>query len=214
MAYGPMDLASGNIYEALERCLPLRGEEFVLDLPPLQTIDIDTKGKPLAVVRPVTARKEWLNTARNPRPEYVTEIVNRLAATHFVVAIADLKDGEEWLVGEMPVVDLAFLRGQLPTMVALGMVADADVVVGGVGWIVPAALAAGTPAFIIGGGQGGHNAPSRITDPRIDSSRVHFALPSPYCLCTKKDHDCPREIADLGDQFAEWADRMGVPYDR
>lgn len=210
MSYNPVDLASGNIYQAFEKHLPLGDEDLVLDLPPLQTVDIDTKGKPLAVVRPVTARKEWLNTARNPRPEYVCEIINRLSATHYVVAIADLKAGEEWLVGEMPVVDEAFLHGELPTMVALGLVADADVVVGGVGWIVPASIAAKTPAFIICGGQGGHNAPEVITDPRLDLEAIHFAVPDPYCRCTKKDHDCPRTIPDLAEQFERWADRMGV----
>lgn len=211
LGYGSGAMQTMNIYQALESCLPLGDQPFVLDLPPLPPLDIDTGGKPLAVIRPVTERKEWLNPARNPRPEYVAEIATHLALTHFVVCIADLEDGEEWLMGDLPFCDQALIRGELSSMEALALVASADVVVGGVGWIVPAALAAGRPAFIVLGGQGGHNAPEKITDDRIDLSRIGFAKPDRYCLCTDKAHNCDREIGDLLEQFGAWADAQRIP---
>lgn len=211
LRYGPADLDAGNIYQAFESYLPLDASGLVMDLPPLPPIHIDTKGKPLAVVKPVTARSEWLNTARNPLPEYLVDIVNALAATHHVVAIGHLQEGQEWLEGDMPVADDAFMHGELTTMQALSLVASADVVVGGVGWIVPAAIAAQTPAFIVMGGQGAHNAPEKITDPRLDLDRIHFALPDSYCRCDRKTHNCERNITGLMAKFEAWALSQGVP---
>lgn len=211
LAYGAAAMEQMNIYQALESCLPLDGAPFVLDLPPLPTVGLDTGGRPLAVIRPVTERKEWLNPARNPRPEYVAELAARLALTHYVVCIADLEEGQEWLMGDLPFCDQALIRGELSTMEALALVAQADMVVGGVGWIVPAALAAGRPAFIVLGGQGGHNAPEKVTDERIDLTRIGFARPGRYCLCTDKSHNCDREIGDLLEQFEAWAAVQGIP---
>lgn len=211
LRYGPSDLQAGNIYEAFERQLPLGDCPLVMDLPPLKAPQINTRGKPLAVVKPVTARSEWLNTARNPLPEYVCAISDALAATHHVVVIGHLQEGQEWLEGDLPVADDVFMHGELSSMEALALVASADVVVGGVGWIVPAAIAAKRRAFIVLGGQGAHNAPEKITDPRLDLSRIHFALPDAYCRCDQKTHNCERQITDLMPRFVAWASSQGVP---
>lgn len=211
ISYGHAALEQGTIYQAMDACLPLAGAPFVMDLPRFRTRKIDTGGRPLAVIRPVTARREWLNAARNPLPEYVCQIADRLAATHYVVVIADLVPGEEWLIGDLPVADLVLVRGELTTMEALGLVAKADVVVGGVGWIVPASLALRRRAFIVLGGQGAHNAPSVILDDRVDSSLLGFAQPDRYCLCSDKGHNCDREITGLLEQFETWAAAQGVP---
>lgn len=211
LAYGSGAMERMNIYQALEECLPLEGAPFVLDLPPLPVPAIDTGGKPLAVVRPVTERREWLNSARNPRPEYVAELSARIAETHYVVCIADLEDGQEWMLGDLPFCDEALLRGELTTMEALGLVSVADVVIGGVGWILPAALAARRPAFMVLGGQGGHNSPEKLLDDRVDSSRVGWAMPDRYCRCIDKAHNCDREITGLLEQFETWAAAQGVP---
>ena len=115
------------------------------------------------------------------------------------------------MIGDLPVADLVLVRGELSTMEALGLVAKADVVVGGVGWIVPAALALRRRAFIVLGGQGAHNAPSVILDDRVDSSLIGFAQPDRYCLCSDKGHNCDREITGLLEQFETWAAAQGVP---
>lgn len=212
LQYGPRDLAQKNIWRALDRNLPLGVHPFQLDLPTLPVPAIDTGGKPLAIVRPVTARSEWLNVARNPIPEYVNAIAAELSLTHFVVCLADLQDEQEWLVGDMPFCDLAFVRGELTSLQALALVGSADVVVGGVGWILPAALAYRTPAFIVLGGMGAHNAPERLLDPLwVESSRIGFGVPSNYCLCDQKDHNCNKHIPDIDGQFLDWCIRQQVP---
>jgi hypothetical protein len=155
-------------------------------------------------VRPVTVRSEWKNEARNPRPEYVAEIAAELMATHTVVAVADLEAGQEWLVGELPPAHHYFVRGELKVRELLALVRAADVVVGGVGWIVPAGLALHVNTFVVLGGHGGHNAPNKITDPRLDLSRIGFAMPSRFCKCTNMLHACDKTISDPIGQFQRW----------
>ena len=212
ISYGTRELAVGSISQAMERCVPLDGAPYVFDLPedlgPVPPID--TRGRPLAIIRPVTERKEWLNRARNPDPRYISDAAARLSATHFVLVVADLADGEEWLVGDLPFCDLALVRGELSTMALLALLRTADVVVGGVGWIVPASIALGVPAWIVLGGNGGHNAPEVITDPRQDLSVLGFAVPDPYCRCADKSHHCAKTIPDHMAAFETFAELQGI----
>lgn len=212
MSYGATCLdGRASIMESLERCLPLDGQPFVWDLPDLgPPFEIDTGGRPLAIVRPVTERAEWHNASRSPRPEYVNAAAERLSSSHYVIALADLQPQQEWLVGSMPVCDVAYLRGELTAMDVLQLVAQADVVIGGVGWLVPAALALRTRAFIYLGGNGAHNAPEVIVDPRADASRLGFATPAKFCRCAEKQHRCDKTIARPLEQFEQWAAKQGV----
>lgn len=215
IAYGARDMAEGlSITQAMERCLPLGESAFDQSIPDVGRLpQIDRFGKPLAIIRPVTERQEWLNSARNPRPEYIAQIAEALAPTHHVVCVADLEPGREWLVGPMPVCDQAFMHGQLKAMDILRLMRTADLVVGGVGFIVPAAVALKVPLFCVLGGQGGHNAPERIIDPRSDASRLGWALPANYCRCTEKAHNCDKSIDGVLEQFGAWARSQGVAYD-
>jgi hypothetical protein len=200
LRYGHASLRQfGNIAKSIEAILPLNGAPFVMDVPAWEreTFIFSSTVRKIAVVRPVTARKEWCNTARNPLPEYVNAVAAALMKTHHVIAVADLQDGEEWLIGEMPPHHEAFLSGQLDVKSLLAMFRSADVAVGGVGWIVPASIALKTRAFIIGGGQAQHNAPRVITDSRMDLSRIHFVTPEPQCPCAHMTHDCVKTIKGL-----------------
>jgi hypothetical protein len=160
--------------------------------------------RPIAVVRPVTVRSEWKNEARNPKPEYIAEIAAELMETHTVVAVADLEAGQEWLVGDLPSAHHYFVRGELNVRELLALVRDADIVVGGVGWIVPAGLALHVNSFVVLGGHGGHNSPNKITDPRLDLSRIGFAYPEKFCKCTNMLHHCDKMIANPVGQFRNW----------
>ena len=160
--------------------------------------------RPIAVIRPVTLRTEWCNPARNPKPEYIYALAEELMATHTVVAVASLAEGQEWAVGNLPPAHHHFLHGELPIRELLALVRDADIAVGGVGWIVPASLALKSRLFVVLGGHGGHNAPEKITDPRLDLSRIGFAMPEDYCRCTHMPHKCEKTIVDPVGQFTHW----------
>jgi len=157
------------------------------------------------VVRPVTVRMEWRNEARNPNPEYINVLAAELMATHTVVAVADIDPGHEWMLGKLPPAHRYFMFGELPVRELLALVRDADIVVGGVGWIVPAGLALKTRTFVVLGGHGGHNAPEKITDVRLDLSRIGFAIPEAFCRCTNMLHRCDKRIADPVGQFRRWS---------
>lgn len=210
-SYGHGALRRGSIVQALERTVPLGRTPFAFDLPPLgPSPAIETGGKPLALVRPVTVRREWRNPARNPRPEYLAEIAGSLMATHHVVCVAHLAAGEEWLDGPLPPHHQALIAGELDVRQLLALVRAAAVAVGGVGWLVPAAIAAGTPAFIILGGQGGHNGPAKITDPRMNLTRLGYATPDRFCGCDQMGHRCDKRISNLPAQWAAFRQRVAV----
>lgn len=214
LAYGAGKLERMNIWEALEQDVPLeKGHPIVLDLPRMgDPWPIDTGGKPLALVRPVTERMEWLNQARSPKYEYVNQIARMLMDTHHVVAVADTEHRREWVVGAKTPAHESFLAGEIPVPRLLELARTADVLVGGVGWIVPAAVALQVKCFCILGGCGGHNAPEKLLDPRMDRRWVRFAWPDTLCMCTQMEHTCSKRIADLEGQWRQaqqsWTDRL------
>jgi hypothetical protein len=206
VSYGA-DLARLSIIEAIERRFQFVGVAFdpgLFDLPDVGECNRPFVG-PIAVVRPVTVRAEWRNEARNPRPEYVAAIAAELMATHTVVCVADLAPEQEWLVGELPPAHIHLVRGELNVRELLALVRAADVIVGGVGWIVPAGLASRIRTFVVLGGHGGHNEPEKITDPRLDLSRIGFAMPEKFCRCTNMLHNCDKTITDVVGQFGRWS---------
>jgi len=202
------NLAASSIIRSLEKRWSVRlGVGFdpaLFDLPDMGPSPVKSE-RPIAVIRPVTLRTEWCNPARNPKPEYVNALAAELMSTHTVVAVASLAEGHEWAVGNLPPAHHYFVHGELAVRELLALVRDADIAVGGVGWIVPAVLALKTNAFIVLGGHGGHNAPEKITDPRLDLSRIGFAIPDRFCRCTHMPHNCEKTITDPVGQFSNWA---------
>ena len=203
---GYFDLASRSIIRSLEcrwAALKVGFDPALFDLPEMGPSPVES-ARPIAVIRPVTVRSEWRNEARNPRPEYVNALARELMATHTVIAVADIAAGEEWAVGDLPPAHRHFVFGELAVRELLALVRDADIVIGGVGWIVPAGLAFKVNTFVVLGGHGGHNAPAKITDPRLDLSRIGFATPEKFCRCTNMLHNCDKTIADPIRQFSRW----------
>lgn len=203
LSYGAGHLARGSILQALECFIRLEGAPLVMDLPPLPLPKLRTD-RPIAFVRPATLRREWRNEARAPKPEYIAELAARLSATHHIVSVADLEDGEEWLMPPAPKADTVFHRGELSVLDLLALMKASDLVIGGVGWIVPTALALKKKAFVVLGGQGAFNAPEKITDPRLNLSHIGFAMPQRFCRCTDMKHQCNKTIPDLQQQFSRF----------
>lgn len=176
-----------------------------LDLPPLPPSPVEGR---YVVVRPVTVRSEWRADTRNPSPYYVALAAAAARERGYkVVSVADLQEGAEWLVGVAPYADIEFHKGELPVEQLLALVKGAAAVIGGIGWIVPAALCAKVPAWIVCGGQGGYNAPELIT-PK-GQTNITFAVPDNFCRCRQKIHNCNKEIKNYDAQLASWFD--GLP---
>lgn len=200
VSYGSHSLRSGSIVQAMEVAFKV-APSLSWDLPAFPRT---VRHRPIALVRPVTERMEWHNSARGPLPEYVAQIADDLMSTHHVISVADLVRGQEWALPPEPPAHERFHAGELDVKNLLGLVQSADVVVGGVGWIVPASIAAGVNLFCVLGGQGGHNAPEKITDPRMDLSHAYFAQPDRYCRCENMRHGCNKRITGLDAKWARW----------
>lgn len=209
IGYDSAALKQGSILAAMERSAGIRADPLIFDLPPCGSSPVASQ-RPIALVRPVTVRSEWRNDARNPLPEYVAWIAKQLRSTHHVVLVADVAEGQEWTKPPLPPHDTAYLRGELDITRLLALASAADVLVGGVGWIVPAAAALKRRAFIVLGGHGGHNSPERIIDQRMEADRIGFAMPNRFCRCTDMRHRCNKTISDLARQFQIFAERTGL----
>lgn len=172
------------------------------DLPPLPPSPETGK---YVVVRPATVRSEWRADTRNPAPDYlVVAAANAKARGYKVISVADLVEGVEWIVGDTPYADVRYHKGELPVEQLLALVQGAAAVIGGIGWLVPAALSAKIPAWIVCGGQGGFNAPELICPA---GSTITFAVPDNFCQCRQKIHNCDKRISDYDSKLAQWADR-------
>src|SRR5262245_48922950 len=207
---GYSDIAVRSIIASMQRQWQMAGidcDPILLDLPDMGPSPI-VSDWPIAVVRPVTVRREWRNEARNPLPEYIAAITAELMKTHYVVAVADIDPPQEWAIGELPPAHEYFIQGELSIRPLLALLRDADIVIGGVGWIVPAGLALKVKTFIVLGGHGGHNAPAKIADKRLDLSHLGFAYPDEFCQCTNMLHNCRKEMADPLGLFFSWRDRL------
>ena len=157
------------------------------------------------VIRPATIRAEWRADSRNPRPEYLALAAEAArAAGYAVVSVADLKAGEEWALDPLPPADMRYHAGELVLPDLLGLVAGAAAVIGGVGWLVPAALAYRQRMLLIYGGWGFHNGPQRIFDRRVDTSAITGLMPEPFCMCTTPAHACDKTITDVEAKIARF----------
>lgn len=195
--YNGTHLQHSNIVDGLAQTYACKPSLF--DLPKFKS-PITTK-KPICVVRPATIRKEWLASGRNPNPQYIHDVVEWLRKTHYIVSVADLEDGAEYALDPLPYADVTVHKGELTIRELLGLVRKADIVVGGVGWIVPACIAMNTRLFCILGGTGMYNAPEKITHSSMDLSKIYFARPDNYCMCTGMQHDCNKKITNLKGMF-------------
>ncbi|OSK22868.1 hypothetical protein EAMG_03907, partial [Escherichia coli M056] len=201
VGYGAASLARASVVETLRQQFGITHPRF--DLPSFPRV-LPAQTRPLAVIRPVTLRREWLHQSRSPDPRYVAQAARILRRHFYVVSIADLEDGQEWLAGPAPEADLQLHHGELNVMQLLALTEQAAVVVGGVGWIVPAAICYGTPLYVIQGGCGAHNAPHIITDRAMDLRRVGWALPDRFCMCGEMTHHCDKHISHFERNFKRW----------
>lgn len=214
--YKRNEIETIGMVRSLERRWPHADGTYVMDLPNFGHSPV-AEEKPIAIVRPATLRREWLAPARNPRPEYIQQAINILKDFgYYTVSIADCdgarEDGAgEWFDGAEPSgMDRKWHQGELRFTSLMALVQHAAVIVGGVGWIVPAAIAAKKPLYIIFGGRGGHNAPQVIFDKRMDLTKVGFSLPNNFCRCTEAHHGCDKTISAFADQFSRWLQNLTV----
>jgi ADP-heptose:LPS heptosyltransferase len=169
--------------------------------PPTATFDLPQfaakERKPYIVIRPATIRTEWIASARNPDPKYLCEAAEILKKDFDIISVADLDGSAEFAVNPLPFATHSFHKGELNVEQLMALVQNASGVVGGVGWILPAAMAYRTPMLLIYGGWGRINGAQHVLDHRIDQSKLHQAHPDKFCMCNDRMHLCDRTITDF-----------------
>lgn len=190
----------GTILQSLLDCLNIQRTKLIFDGPPVAKLDC----RPYILMRPATLRHEWRADARNPLPEYLCQAADALKEHFQIISVADLQPPFEWHVGDLPFAHETYHHGELRLEDLLALVAGAAGVVGGVGWLAPAAVAYKVPMLLIYGGWGHANGPQRILDPRMDTSLLVQAMPDAYCPCNDRAHNCARTISNFGEHLANF----------
>lgn len=183
-----------------------------LDLPSWKLPDIGIRdGMKIALIRPTTERKEWHHSARGPLNAHVSEVAMMLREKgYFCISVADLQPGHEWIPDEDPFADLKLHRGELTITQLMALVERADIVVSGSCLISQASFAYRRPLIFLGGGCGGSNHHTKVTDESLmDLSRCLFLYPDKYCMCQLMKHNCDKRISNLREKVKGWLDAQG-----
>lgn len=176
--------------------------------------------RPLLIVRPPTLRSEWINRNRNPLPSVMPELLEAIRARYFVIGVADLSPGNEWLDGDESAAmtfDATFLHGQLHvTTQAAIMAFPGSTVLAASGY--PLVLGKATWAWTIGV-FGGHDAEHWVADGCPIPARWCGVRPIDPCECMLRDprHTCraARKLVDMPAALAKvtaFADQACAAY--
>ncbi len=148
--------------------------------------------KPLLVYRPLTIRPEWRGAERrNPDFGAYAELFRTIRERFFVVSVADIENGKEWIVGSHPAdIDARFEKGELTFEELAALFSVAKMVFTSPGFPVVLAQAVSTPVFALFGGYEDHR------------SFLGGARYSPYlgidpinpCQCFSHGHHCKKQV--------------------
>lgn len=204
--YGNAELrCDSGIFGSFKNAFGCNPSSF--DMPEFDMPDIEIhKGSKIAIIRPTTERREWHNAARGPLNAYINEASILLSeAGYYCISVADIEEGKEWIPDMVPFAHQHLHHGELSIPQLMGLVRHSDVVVTGPGLISQASFAYHKPVIFIGGGCGGSNHHSKITDPEImDLSTCLFIYPDNYCTCQLMKHDCNKRISGLKGKINGW----------
>jgi hypothetical protein len=148
-------------------------------------------GKPVMIYRPIVLRKEWDGHLRNPDPLAYNELYRAARENFYVISIASLKPGVEWIVGGEQPADLKIHDGSLEMWEMAALVAQSDLVFCNAGMAPVLAQATGIASIVVYGGResfrttqraGAHLAPTLGIDP-INP-----------CDCHSHTHACDKRI--------------------
>lgn len=196
-----------SMVEALQRCLGLTPTPLHMSAPEFPLFPDER----YIVVRPATIRSEWSAESRNPRPEYIAQAADAARARGYrVISVADLQPGAEWALDPLPYADTRYHSGELTLPELMGLIRGASGCIGGVGWMLPAAMAYKVPVLQIYGGTGGHNHPGRLVGPYLEGEdrTITHVVPDRFCRCVASRHACDKFIGGFDDTLDAWLNRL------
>lgn len=109
--------------------------------------------RPVMVYRPLCMRPEWAGSGvRNANIQDYHTIATMLHKKYFIVSIADLEPGKEWIVGPEYPADLKFHGGEFPFETLAAIFQRADLVLTSGGFAAMLGPAVETPTISVLGG--------------------------------------------------------------
>lgn len=169
--------------------------------------------KPLLLFRPLHERSEWSGCrARNPEHAAYVELLESIRDRFFVVSIADLEPGKEWLVGPRVHGDAECHAGELDFETIAALTQMAGLVFTTPGFMTVLTQAVGGRGVTVFGG---------YEDATSFSAGAHMAHWLPIepvrpCNCFAHQHACDKQIdmpaalASLRSFVDETADRQSL----
>lgn len=189
----------GSVLAGMCRATNTRVEaaDFRMPIPPewdaraAQLLEQWQPSKPLLIYRPLVERSWWGGCIkRNPDHAIYATLMASIRQDYFVVSVADLKPGEEWIVGTPVDADVTLHAGELDFETLAALTARAALVFTSPGFAVILAQAVGTPSCVVFGG---------YEDARSFTGGARFAPYLPIepitpCTCFSHHHNCDKRI--------------------
>jgi Methyltransferase domain len=192
----------GSILEAMFGCVDLKMPavpDFSLPIKPEWRRQLrekylstwDTGGKPLLVHRPVTVRQEWDGRSRNPDPLAYDALFKSIRDQFFVVSIADLATGREWIDGPQQDANVKLHAGELAFEEMAALFSEADLVFCNAGFAPVLAQAVGAPVIVVYGGRESYRTTQRAGAHLAPTLPIDVIKP---CDCHSAHHPCDKRI--------------------
>lgn len=171
--------------------------DFGLPIPPAWAslasswLEMWSSTKPLCIYRPLVERTEWRGcSARNPDFDAYADLFDWIRDRFFVVSVADLVDGVEWMVGHPVAADATFHAGELSFEMLAGLVGRAALVFSASGFAPILAQAVGAPSIVV---YGGHECSRSFSKAWRRAPHLGIDPISP-CDCFRHNHACDKRI--------------------
>lgn len=181
----------GVLAAMAEQCDVPQARDFSLPVPEdwRHGLSLPTD-RPVIVYRPLVERREWAGAAaRNPNREAYVEVLQaiRHELGAYVVSVADLAPGQEWIVSEDIRADLELHGGELDIRQLCALWRDAGLVYTAPGFGLVLAQAIGTPVVSLFGGY------ERAYSFRDDPLTCKIE-PRDACDCFTHHHRCGQKM--------------------
>lgn len=166
--------------------------DFRMPVPDEWTHGLDLpKDKPVLIYRPLVERREWGGCPnRNPDKQAYVDLFQSIRDKFFVVSVADLQHGQEWLAQPETDADLKLHSGELDFRQLAALFRDASMVYTSPGFGVVLGQAVGTPACAV---FGGYESSYSFSSGAIYTPTLGIDTVSP-CECFSHTHKCVKEI--------------------
>jgi hypothetical protein len=148
-------------------------------------------GKPLLIYRPIVLNNTWLCPSRSPDPVAYAALFAEIRERFFVVSIANIAEGKEWIVGQEQEVDVKLHRDELDFETMVGLYAESALVFANPGNCTVFAQAIGTPSITVFGGNESFDTTNSVGAHLAPTLAIEPINP---CECHARTHDCDKRI--------------------